>query len=117
MLTKFAYVESRLSGLKRQREVVFYVPVNLCDRRVCSASVAVGLYTQIIRQMASHSLRVHSEAFTAYVYSTEIWTTPENVHLVDVVGGNAAFCRDRACSICTVGAEGGFSGWAGGEEC
>src|SRR5439155_12441419 len=43
VLTKFAYVESRLSGLKRQREVVFYVPVNLCDRRVCSASVAVGI--------------------------------------------------------------------------
>src|SRR4030095_3236276 len=29
------------------------------------------LYTQIIRQMASHGLRVHSEAFTAYVYSTQ----------------------------------------------
>src|SRR5262249_38520398 len=43
MLTKFAHVESRLSGRKRQREVVFYAPVNLCDRRACSTSVAVGL--------------------------------------------------------------------------
>src|SRR5262249_53716748 len=32
------------------------------------------LYTQIIRQMASHGLRVYSEAFTAYVYSTP-WCT------------------------------------------
>jgi Transposase len=31
------------------------------------------LYTQIIRQMASHGLRIHSEAFTAYVYSTQTW--------------------------------------------
>src|SRR5712691_6168069 len=44
VLTKFAHVESRLSGHKRQREVVFYAPVNLCDRRACSASVAVGLW-------------------------------------------------------------------------
>src|SRR5215510_12037791 len=44
VLTKFAHVESRLSGRKRQREGVFYAPVNLCDRRACSASVAVGLY-------------------------------------------------------------------------
>ena len=29
------------------------------------------LYTQIIRQRASHGLRVHSEAFTAYIYSTQ----------------------------------------------
>jgi hypothetical protein len=43
VLTKFAHVESRLSECKRQREVVFYAPVNLCDRRACSASVAVGL--------------------------------------------------------------------------
>src|SRR4030095_10701158 len=33
-------------------------------------------YTQIIRQMASHVLRVHSEAFTAYVYSTVIPPRP-----------------------------------------
>src|SRR5437899_9885814 len=44
VLTKFANVESRLSGRKRQREVVFYVPVNLCERRACSASVAVGIF-------------------------------------------------------------------------
>src|SRR6266705_5546555 len=43
VLTKFAHVESRLSGRKRQREVVFYAPVNLCDRRACFASVAVGV--------------------------------------------------------------------------
>src|SRR5215510_1399676 len=43
VLTKFAHVESRLSGHKRQREVVFYASVNLCDRRACAASVAVGL--------------------------------------------------------------------------
>ena len=43
VLTKFAHVESRLSGHKRQREVVFYAPVNLCARRACSTSVAVGL--------------------------------------------------------------------------
>jgi hypothetical protein len=40
---QFAHVTSRLSGRKRQREVMFYVPVNLCERRACSASVAVGL--------------------------------------------------------------------------
>jgi hypothetical protein len=45
MLTEFAHVESRLSGRKRQREGVFYAPVNLCDRRPCSTSVAVGLKT------------------------------------------------------------------------
>ncbi len=45
VLTKFAYVESWLSGRKRQREVVFYAPVNLCDRRACSASVAVGIWS------------------------------------------------------------------------
>ena len=45
VLTKFARVESRLSGRKRRREAIFYTPVNLCDRRACSASVAVGLYT------------------------------------------------------------------------
>jgi hypothetical protein len=43
VLTTFAHVESRLSGRKRQRAVVFYAPVNLCDRRACSASVAVGV--------------------------------------------------------------------------
>jgi hypothetical protein len=48
VLTKFAHVESRLSGRKRQRKVVFYAPVNLYDRRVCSASVAVGLTTHEI---------------------------------------------------------------------
>ena len=42
VLTKFAHVESRLSGRKRQKEVVFYTPVILCDRRSCSTSVAVG---------------------------------------------------------------------------
>ena len=43
VLTKFAHVESRLSGRKRQREVVYYAPVNLCDRRPRSTSVSVGL--------------------------------------------------------------------------
>src|SRR5712691_7367644 len=43
VLTKFAHVESQLSGRKRQREAVFCAPVNLCARRACSASVAVGL--------------------------------------------------------------------------
>jgi hypothetical protein len=47
VLTKFAHVESRLSGRKRQREAVFYAPVNLCGRRACSASVAVGLKAKI----------------------------------------------------------------------
>src|SRR5262245_57102899 len=46
VLTKFAHVESQLSGRKRQREAVFYAPVNLCDRRLCSTSVAVGLYVR-----------------------------------------------------------------------
>ena len=41
--TKFAHVESRLSSRKRQGGVVFYTPANLCDRRACSASVAVGV--------------------------------------------------------------------------
>src|SRR5712692_1436647 len=48
VLTKFSHVESRLSGRKRQREEVFLPPVNLCDRRACSASVAVGLMFGII---------------------------------------------------------------------
>src|SRR5438876_7918455 len=48
VLTKFAHVESRLSGRKRQRKVVFYTPINLCDRRPCSTSVAVGLSTGTI---------------------------------------------------------------------
>src|SRR5215468_9722424 len=43
VLTKFTHVESQLSGRKRQREAVFYAPVNLCDRRPCSTSVAVGV--------------------------------------------------------------------------
>ena len=43
VLTKFAHVESRLSGRNSTRKVVFYAPVNLYDRRACSASVAVGL--------------------------------------------------------------------------
>jgi hypothetical protein len=43
-LTKFAHVESRLSGHKRQRGVVFYAPINLCDRRACSTSDVVGLF-------------------------------------------------------------------------
>ena len=43
VLTQFAHVESRLSSRKRQRELVFYTSVNHCDKRACSASVAVGL--------------------------------------------------------------------------
>src|SRR5215831_3879952 len=48
VLTKFAHVESRLSGRQRPTEVVFYAPLNLCDRRACSASVAVGIRLQPI---------------------------------------------------------------------
>jgi hypothetical protein len=33
VLTKFAHVESRLSGRKRQKEVMFYAPVNICNSR------------------------------------------------------------------------------------
>src|SRR5262249_47954335 len=47
VLTKFVHVESWLSGRYRPTEVVFYTPLNLCDRRACSASVAVGLDTFI----------------------------------------------------------------------
>ena len=43
VLTKFAHIEPRLSGRLRRREVIFYNPVNPCDRRVCSTSVAVGI--------------------------------------------------------------------------
>jgi hypothetical protein len=43
-LTKFADVESRFCGRKRQREEVFYTPVTLCGRRPCSTNVAVGIY-------------------------------------------------------------------------
>src|SRR6266487_7029817 len=50
-LPKIAHVESRLSGRKRQREVVFYVPVNLCDRRACSASVAVGIIPKLMKHV------------------------------------------------------------------
>jgi hypothetical protein len=67
-------------------------------------------------RVAAHSGHSTSATPLSRKHLREIWTTPENVHLVDVVGGNAAFFRDRACSICTVGAAGGFSGWAGGEE-
>src|SRR4029453_4105031 len=45
------------------------------------------LYTQIIRQMASHGLRVHSEAFTAYVYSTLFFNgLKKALHFSDNVG-------------------------------
>jgi SRSO17 transposase len=57
VLTKFTHVESQLSGRKRQREAVFYAPVNLCDRRPCSTSVAVGfskLERKSIEPMALH---------------------------------------------------------------
>jgi hypothetical protein len=53
VLTKFAHVESRLSGHKRQREVVFYAPVNLCARRACSTSVAVGVETPLFSRSLS----------------------------------------------------------------
>src|SRR5262245_26443017 len=43
MLTTFVHVESRFFGHKRQRSVVLYVPVNLCDRRACSTRVAVRI--------------------------------------------------------------------------
>ena len=41
--TKFAHVESRFFGRKRQGKVVFYPSANLCDGRACSVSVAVGV--------------------------------------------------------------------------
>jgi hypothetical protein len=48
VLTKFAHVESRLSGRKRQRKAAFDVPLNPCARSVCSRSVAVGLVTHLL---------------------------------------------------------------------
>jgi hypothetical protein len=42
-LTKFAYVASRVCGLKQQGKVVFYASVNLCVRKHVRISVAVGL--------------------------------------------------------------------------
>src|SRR5262245_61247628 len=57
VLTKFAHVESQLSGRKRQREGVFYAPVNLCDRRACSASVAVGIIGDATRLFSLGHLR------------------------------------------------------------
>ena len=63
VLTKFAHVESRLSGRKLQRKVVFYAPANLCDRRPCSTSVAVGVIMgrvePILRRLAI--LRHHND--------------------------------------------------------
>ena len=41
-LTTFAHVESQLSGRKRQREVVFSAPVNLCIEEHVLQCVAVG---------------------------------------------------------------------------
>src|SRR5438876_9620984 len=56
VLTKFAHVESRLSGRKRQRKVVFYTPINLCDRRPCSTSVAVGLMARLDRLVTAKGI-------------------------------------------------------------
>jgi hypothetical protein len=58
VLTKFTHVESRLSGCKRQREVVFYTSVNLCDKRACSASVAVGLVSYLIGRFCQYEPNV-----------------------------------------------------------
>src|SRR5438477_12923756 len=64
VLPIFTHVESRLSGRKQPREVVFYTLVNLCDRRLFSVSVAVGLSSPIpfarggvSRSIASHAGR------------------------------------------------------------
>jgi len=54
VLTKCAHVESRFFGRRRQGKVVFYASVNLCDRRACSVSVAVGI---IVRQTYRSSLK------------------------------------------------------------
>jgi hypothetical protein len=62
-LTKFAHVALRLSGHKRQRGAVFYAPVNLCDRRPCSASVAVGL--SITESRAVYLYRTGADAHSA----------------------------------------------------
>jgi hypothetical protein len=59
VLTKFAHVALRLSGHKRQRGAVFYAPVNLCDRRPCSASVAVGIVVVVNRDRVLWSDRLH----------------------------------------------------------
>src|SRR5215467_13911231 len=59
VLTKFAHVESRLSGRKRQKEVVFYTPVILCDRRPCSTSVAVGLSVKELLTATTSLIKSH----------------------------------------------------------
>ncbi len=61
MPVKFAHVESRLSGRKRQREEGFYVPVNLCDRRPCSTSVAVGVISPILSNVYLNELDKYIE--------------------------------------------------------
>ena len=44
-LSKFASVEPRVFGRKRQRDVAFYTPINLYARKHVHLSVAVGLDT------------------------------------------------------------------------
>jgi len=67
VLTKFAHVESRLSGRNRQRGAVFYAPVNLCDRRVCSTSVAVGLTRKTIA-FSKKRERLEQQLHVAFAY-------------------------------------------------
>src|SRR5262249_45205439 len=69
VLTKFAHVESQLSGRKRQREAVFYAPVNLCDGRPCSTSVAVGLCLALRRLE-----KMSGNASSATRFHCVIWT-------------------------------------------
>ena len=49
VLAKFAHLESRHSGCKRQREVVFYTPVNHCDRRAWSPTAPSAIERQFQR--------------------------------------------------------------------
>jgi len=84
VLTKFAHVESRLSGRKRQREVVFYAPVSLCDRRPCSASVAVGLVLGPARRIwgtntGENDIYVIDPATQTKVASIEVGPNPQQI--------------------------------------
>jgi hypothetical protein len=49
VLSKFAYVESRLCGRQRPRKAAFDVPINPCARSACSRSVAVGIKADLSR--------------------------------------------------------------------
>jgi hypothetical protein len=71
VLTKFAHVESRFFGHKRQREVVLYVPVNLCARRACSTSVAVGLMGDFSVVLFRPNFMLVSEVYPMKVHKNQ----------------------------------------------